>query len=95
MAPGINEEYFKDLPSFINTYELYYIFFVVLNLNTNNIKFTGAPHCALTLKLNHEHFSRVAVHRTALNFHEPGIDQFCCLLDCMYLQFVGSDESFY
>jgi hypothetical protein len=33
-----------------------------LNLNINNINSTGAPHCALTLKLNHEHFCRVAVY---------------------------------
>jgi hypothetical protein len=62
MAPEINVEGDYDLLSFIYSHELYYIFFVVLNLNINNVNFTGASHYALTLKLNHEHFCRVAVY---------------------------------
>lgn len=42
------------------SHELYYIFFIILNLNINNSKIMGAPHvhCALTLKVN---LCRVAV----------------------------------
>jgi hypothetical protein len=47
----------NDLSSFIYSHELYYIFFVVLNLYINkSTSWVRAPHCALTLKLNHEHF---------------------------------------
>jgi hypothetical protein len=48
----VNDSKINDLSSFIYSHELYYIFFVVLNLYINNINVMGAPH----LKLNHEHF---------------------------------------
>jgi hypothetical protein len=55
-SPESMKNKINDLSSLIYSHKLYYIFFVVLNLSINNINVTGAPHCALTSKLNHEHF---------------------------------------